>query len=789
MPDPRLLMTARLLRLRAAARWPLLATIAATIAVAVATAVLVLTVTGQAADDARAAAPAGIPSDDLDARLTAGATALASSLPSLFLTVGVVAAVAVAQLGRLLAAAREHETDTARARGLSRRQVLALGALEAGVVGLVGAVGGGSGAVVLALMGGPDAAVRAVSHVWVAGVGAALLAGVLVAAVSRQSRTRRRAARVATGAGVVLLLAAAALCVWQLGLARAGGFDPIVAVAPTVLLGAAAVLALALFGLLARLAAAPSSGRRSFGTPFASRQLARRLPLSAVAVLLVALTVAQAILAASFAATWTRATTSSAALRTGADLRVDLDPQDASPADVSDAAAIPGATAAAGAVTEVLEFGGDEASLVALPAAEAGSILTTAGGAVDPGALVAALTGEATEGIVAAEPLPLRDGATSLSLTLAPEWTGTDVSEALQPLAVLLDDRGTVVARPLALTSVGPEGVIAEATLPEGTAPWALAALVVRVGPTPSPPVGVVRIAGLTAGGEGVDVAGVARFEDDRRDVVAWLADGRDRGGESQPPERLRVVVSDDFADRFGVDRGDALEYRVAGTGRRGEIDVKDVVPAIPGASSPVAVFATAEDLLVAALQRGTSFASPTSIWVSAPTDADAHLSAAFGDRPVRVSSPGVADRVVGALIPGWWIATVGAAALALIALVAIVQTLALARAPEVAVLRALGVTRQQQARGRAAELAAVLGGAVALGALLGAVVAASAAVPLVRATTPGILPGAASIEIAWLPAAGVVSVLVAGGAVIVLVAAARVRRAARRAVVGEEAR
>ncbi|WP_248239735.1 FtsX-like permease family protein [Microbacterium kunmingense] len=812
MADSRSLVTARLVLHRARARAGSLLALTATVAAAVAAVILILVVTDGAAALGRAAAPAGTPDDEVAAAVSIGAASLSSALPSLLLTVAVVAAAAVAQLGRLLAAAREHETDTVRARGLSRGQALALHTIEAVIVGIAGTAAGVVLAAGLAIaVGGTDAAGAALSRSAAGAVVALLLAIVLVAALARRSVTRRRGARATSIAAVALIVAAAALGLWQLGFARPGGFDPVVALAPTVVLLAAALAALAVFGAIARVAALPAGRARGLEASLALRQIARRLPLSGVAVLLVALTVAQAILAGAFAGTWTAAATDSAALRVGVDLRVDLAPQSASPAEVAAVSGIDGIDEVAAAVTEMLEFGDDEVSLVALPAPLAPVVMADAGGAADPAALVRAVTGGAdgddgrdgdsgdvgasAAGAVRADPVPLGDDATGLSLAVTAEWTGADASASLQPLAVLRDGRGTVIAQPLTLSAVSTDQVTAAATLPEGDGPWSLMALVMRIGPTPGVPTGSVTLQEVSAvGGEVLDLSGTVTFEGGDRERVIWLADGRDAAAvdaaaDGPAPQALRVAVSDAFSARFGVGEGDRLDYRVAGTGRRGEVLVAAVVEAIPGASRADAVFATTDDLLVASLQRGTTFAPATSVWAAGRTDADGALSAALDDRAVRVAAPGVADRMVGVLVTGWWVSAAGAAVLALIATLAIVQSLALARGPELAVLRALGVTAGRQARLRAVELTVILGGAALLGAGAGAAVALLLTAPFVAATTPGILPVALSLEPAWGPLGGLCAGLLLGLALIVGGASARVRRAARDALVDEEAR
>ena len=110
----------------------------------------------------------------------------------------------------------------------------------------------------------------------------------------------------------------------------------------------------------------------------------------------------------------------------------------------------------------------------------------------------------------------------------------------------------------------------------------------------------------------------------------------------------------------------------------------------------------------------------PNSVWAAGDPAADDALSAALGDRPVETTAPGIAQSLVGALVPGWWIATAGSVVLSLVAAFAIMQTLEIARRRELGALRALGVTASRQARMRAAELAGVFGAALVLGGAAG---------------------------------------------------------------------
>ena len=80
-------------------------------------------------------------------------------------------------------------------------------------------------------------------------------------------------------------------------------------------------------------------------------------------------------------------TTDSAAVRAGADLRVDMSPQSASTDDVSGSAAVTGVDAAAPALVAEIEIGSTDAQVVAVPASALQTVVTSAGGLVDKDAL------------------------------------------------------------------------------------------------------------------------------------------------------------------------------------------------------------------------------------------------------------------------------------------------------------------------------------------------------------------------------------------------------------------
>lgn len=796
MAHARAVSAASLLLARAGARRGLLASATATVAVAVATVCALLAWLVIEVDGAGDAAPPGAAADEVAEQVDRGVVALVSAAPALVLLVVILAATATAQLARLLSAAREQETEGVRARGLSRRQATTAAAIESSAIALVGAVAGLAISVLALALVEPGGAWSAgLSLWWAALLTAGLLAVVLVLAARPRAATPVRGARATTAAAVFLVVLAAAFVIWQLRLARPDGFDPIAAVAPTVVLMAGALLVLAVFGAGAAAWAIPAAARPALTPAYPARQVARRLPIYAVAVLLVGLTVAQSVFASAYSATWTAMATDSAALRAGADLRVDLDPSTATPAVVADASAVAGVDAAAPALVVPVEIGSTDAQLVAIPSAAIGTIMTDAGGAVDLAAIEAAVA--PADGSVAAAPLPLGDAATGLRVTASIDATRADAAGQVSLLATVLDATGAPAQLRLEGTASDEPGamstLIAEAPLPAGTAPWRLLALNAAIPANFTGSTVLVELVDAQAiDGETLPLEGQAVLAENAREQVVWLADATPAGDAAAPTDEqaaVRAVLAAPLAARLGLGVGDVFELRYAGTGRRGGFEVADVVDAVPGASSGIALFAPLEVLEVSMLQRGTSLVPPASVWAAGDPAADVDLSAALEDRPVVTSAPGVTATIVGALVPGWWIATAGAAVLSLIAAFAIVQTLALARRRELGVLRALGVNHARQALMRAAELTSVLGASVALGAAAGVLVAWLIVPELVRAVTPGILPLGTPVSLAWLGLVVAIGALVVGLAAIVVAAAVGVQRAARTATVGEDAR
>jgi len=480
VPDRRSMSSVCLLATRTAARAGLLASAAATAAVAVATVCTVLAWLSRAVAVAGDPPPPGLSAEEVAEQVEVGAAAASSAAAALVLLVAILAATAIAQLGRLTAAAREHESATVRARGWSHAQAWTADAAEGLLVVTAGAALGVvlAGALAAAVGGAPPDVLA--QWRWLLATMLVLAAAFTIALRRGESRrSTTRGARATTTALVVIVLLASAFVVWQLQSARTTGFDPVVAIAPAVLLMSAALVALAVLGAGAAAWSRPAAAIAGLEPGYPARQVARRMPIYSVAALLVALTVAQAVFSAAYSATWTAMTTDSSAVVTGADLRVDMSPQSASVASVSGAAAVPGVDAVSPALVAEVEIGSNDAQLIAVPASAVETVVTSAGGLVDKSELIPQADPAGAE-LVRSDPVDL-GSATGFRVT-------ADITAALGDprevylTALVVDAGGTPEALGPSDVRFEPIGddaatIVAEFELPEGFGPWRLLAI------------------------------------------------------------------------------------------------------------------------------------------------------------------------------------------------------------------------------------------------------------------------------------------------------------------------
>ena len=135
------------------------------------------------------------------------------------------------------------------------------------------------------------------------------------------------------------------------------------------------------------------------------------------------------------------------------------------------------------------------------------------------------------------------------------------------------------------------------------------------------------------------------------------------------------------------------------------------------------------------------------------------------------------ADAAVVAL----WVAGIGAALLALGAVVAAAVILRRERLLETRALSSVGLSLRSQRRGRRAELLAVAAFAAVLGAAGGLTVAALTAVPIARSVVPDSSALPAPLGVALLPTLPLIAALLLGLALITMLSTGRLRTGATR--------
>ncbi|MFD6135340.1 FtsX-like permease family protein [Isoptericola sp. NPDC060257] len=361
------------------------------------------------ADDAVAVRGATMTGDLAERAADAAAAAAAAKAVALvpMLVLALAGAVAVAQVARLLAATRAGEVHLLVSRGASAGQLTASAASEAALVVVGGAaVGAGAAAAVLAAQGasaGSLAGMLAPSVVATA-VGALLL---LVAVGGLQARAAAglrvtdrsgRARRAATWGTVVLVAVAAGITTWLLRrygsplvpTPDGGQTDPAAAAAPALVLAAAAVGAVALLGPLSR-AWAALTARRPGTRVLAARQVARRLAVTAVPVVLVVVAAGSVVLASAYTRTGQHLREAAAGVAAGSDVRVVA--TEGTPGPAATYAALPGAADAAPARVSEAVVDGVPLSTTGLPPDRVASVARGPHGQQGVDEIAAALDG------------------------------------------------------------------------------------------------------------------------------------------------------------------------------------------------------------------------------------------------------------------------------------------------------------------------------------------------------------------------------------------------------------
>ncbi|WP_282700914.1 ABC transporter permease [Streptomyces sp. CC219B] len=262
---------------------------------------------------------------------------------------GLLAACALLLVAGLLSAERRSETRLLRARGATRARLAGQAALEAALIAVPAVI-------VAPLLSGPltrllveqgalgrtgvrvDLPAWGRPEVWAVSVGVAALCALAVAVpawrasfAGATARAGALAAPLRAGADIGLAVVAG-VALWMLDSQRSGAVtadregvldvDPLLVLAPALVLLAGTVLVLRLLPLLARIGERLMTRGRGLTAAMVGWQFSRRPMRGAGPVLLLVISVALGVTAVGQGASWHRSQTDQADFRVGADLRV-----------------------------------------------------------------------------------------------------------------------------------------------------------------------------------------------------------------------------------------------------------------------------------------------------------------------------------------------------------------------------------------------------------------------------------------------------------------------------------
>ncbi|MFI9488675.1 FtsX-like permease family protein [Promicromonospora sp. NPDC052451] len=768
--------------------------------------------------------------------------------------------VALVQVARLLAATREGEVSLLVSRGAAPGTVTTAAAVEGVLLALTAAAAGGVAAwaaLLLVARADAGAAVSLATPLVVALVVAvaASLVLVLVAALQAQAAVRRqvtdrsgRVRQVAALGTVVLTVAAAAVSLTQLLrygsplVTTPGGAttDPAAAAAPALVLAALAVVAMAVLGPATRLWAGLAGRSRGVVGPLAAWQVARRIVVYVVPVVLLVLAGGSAGLAGGYTGTAERLRADVDVLAVGADVRVTAPESgrlDAVPYLPGGSGPGDSAVASAPALSATAYADSKPVTLLALPAAALPQVVRAPGGVLDVQRLATDLS---TDAFADAPALP--DGVHDVTLTVRGSirpldgWTEQPgPPHELDAALVLATPDGTLATVPLGQLTAGDgtAGTLGEAETehaltgdvppaPAGQA-WRVVGLDLDTRPGWSAAELTLSVAGLVADGtpvadaawtpsETLDGAGL-ELSPDAPTGTAELT--MPLGGAATGASRLRLLTTPDpgpvpllastsLTDTLGIAPGDTFELTLGGT--RLPVVAAASAGTVPGALDPYAALLD-RGALATLLVRDVSDPLLTSeVWLAAgppggpapaaavtrladEATAEAGRSAGREQAGVLTSGSGAADAAVPVRV-SFWLAAAGATVLALAGVLAVAVATLRERRGEVVVLRAVGLGPVAQARSRVTELVTVGLAALVVGAVAGWAVARLLAGGLAAATLTGI--GTAPPARFVLETTGTGLVLAAAVAGLVLVATgvgARVAAQARDTTYREEVR
>jgi len=677
----------------------------------------------------------------------------------------VAALVACRQVVALLMEARRTETGLLRSRGGSAPALVGAAAAEAAVAAVTGAAIGAGGAVaVFTSLDRAPATSRALLAAAACVVVAVVLTSVATTSAVRQSGQREgtRDQPGARRALLIVVLAAAALSVGQfisyggpLSIDAGGAthVDPITSLAPAAALATATLLGMAAVRPLLQRLERRAAARTGISPALPARQLARRLSTFGVTIALTSLALGFAILVATLDGTQTSLDATSARVRSGADMRLDLTV--APTADVG----VEASTA------PLMALGDEAAAVVAVPGRvdqDQDEVSFLAAGPTITRVAQGPRIGDDTASVVSAldagrRGVPIRPGTTDVTITVS----GAPITGDVKTAVWLVDGDGQLAVRPIGrITGPGADPVPRSVTVPDGD--WRL--LAVHVDATGVDGDATISVRGLP-GTKPYDIELV-----NDKSSGSKVVGGR--------PKRLPVVITSETAELLHAGRGDTFDLLLPDSGFKGVATVAAVVDTIPGVTAARGIAADLPTLVSYALGAGAAVPAPDSVWITtAHPGRVARAATATSVVPAAATrgTPAAGARLVSAALDTWWWAAGSVVVFAALATAAMTTSLGRRRRDELRVLRALGVTPQGQSRIRTAELAGAVSTAGVVGLLAGAVAVLLTVADLARSATPD---RASSVDPALsfaLP--GLVALVVALGAAVAAVAARQARR------------
>jgi hypothetical protein len=696
--------------------------------------------------------------DAIEARRGPAAVAIGLLALSTAIVVGAVALEAVR--------ARGVENHLLRARGARKRDLAGIAAGESFVVSLAGAVvGAGVAVAVVTVMTGlrPDP-VGTTATVVALAVACALVASIVT--VRGADRPSSRARAVASAGVAVVLAVLTGVAAWRFAEAgtpvvrRGDGaviLDPLVAIAPALILALAALVAVALATPLARGVAASVSKTRGVSPVTPLRLASRRPARHALSIVVVAFSIGTLTIAGSYQGALAALGDAPEDLRVGSDLRVGTIPEDV---DTAEIAASQPANASMRVRPVAADSGAGRVQILAAEAASLGAVMGDAGGTIDPVALGDALALRDAGVVMGGDTLAFRfvapapppqviDGveyepgpppaygrATFLSGdgdTFEQTWSNFDLVETET-------DNGTYTD-----VTVDPDAAI-EIPLPSG-ATWALAGLDVAMYPWAEQSIDV-RILDATSGGEPVDLSSfriggtagaVAPAEDATGLSFTAVMVGNDnvwtRAVGPGIPSRIPVVVTEALAESLSLTDGEAFSLDIDSPDFDADFEVAEIVSVLPGSVTGEGMLV---DFVTFALATPLGLV-PSQVWFA--TDDPAALAEVtteeFPQTVTTVADPQAAESAAGTAV-AFGAAAIGAVVMA-VAVLVLRRTRDREDSRELARMAVMGLGRRGAARVRAREdLFAVTIGVIG-GLVAGVATAFLIVPPLARAAYGGV--------------------------------------------------